>query len=140
VKSLVVRAGVLIPPQAMAVQVARSGGPGGQNVNKVSSKVELRVDPSLVVGLDADALARLRSQASGRLDADGRLRVVSQRTRDQRTNLEDCRAKVRELVLAAMRPMKRRRPTGPSRASVERRLADKRRRGIRKAERHEADG
>jgi ribosome-associated protein len=123
----------------MSMQASRSGGPGGQNVNKVSSKVELRADLERIAGLDAGARGRLRALAAGRLDAEGRLLVVSQRSRDQRANLEDAREKVRALVLRALEEPKRRRPTRPTRGSSERRLAEKKRRGRQKASRRDSD-
>jgi ribosome-associated protein len=133
VDPLIVRNGVVIPAEAMAMQAVRSGGPGGQNVNKVSSKVELRIDVSRVVGLSGAARARLRAGVGARWDAEGRLVVVSQRTRDQRANLDDAREKARELVLAALVEPKRRRPTKPTRGSVERRIAQKKQQASRKA-------
>jgi ribosome-associated protein len=135
VEPLVIRAGVVIPADAMTMQASRSGGPGGQNVNKVASKVELRTDLARVPGLDAAASARLRALAAGKLDAEGRLLVVSQRSRDQHANLEDAREKVRALVLAALVEPRRRRRTRPTRGSVERRLAEKKRHGSQKATR-----
>ena len=101
--------GVVVPAAAIGVQATRSSGPGGQNVNKVASKIELRVDLDRVEGLSEDARARLVSLAAGRLDAEGRLLVTSQRTRDQHRNLEDAREKVRAVVLRALvRPRTRR--------------------------------
>jgi ribosome-associated protein len=132
---LVVRAGVVVPADAMSMQASRSGGPGGQNVNKVSSKVELRTDLTRIVGLDEAAAARLRALADKKLDAEGRLLVIAQASRDQRANLEEARDKVRTLVLAALVTPRRRRRTKPTRGSVERRLADKRQRGTTKATR-----
>lgn len=123
----------------MDFHAVRAGGPGGQNVNKVASKIELRVSLDLVVGLDPDARARLRSLCAGRLDADGRLLVTSQLTRDQHKNLQDAREKVRALVEQAMVRPRKRRPTRPTRGSVERRLSDKRHRSTRKADRRGDD-
>jgi ribosome-associated protein len=137
--ALVVRPGVVVPADALSMQTSRSGGPGGQNVNKVSSKVELRTDIERIAGLDAGALGRLRALAAGRLDAEGRLLVVSQRSRDQRANLEDAREKVRALVLRALEEPRRRRPTRPTRGSTERRLAEKKRHGRQKASRRGDD-
>jgi ribosome-associated protein len=136
---LVVRPGVVVPAEALSMQASRSGGPGGQNVNKVSSKVELRADLSRIVGLDAAALERLRAMAAGRLDAEGRLLVVSQRGRDQRANLDDAREKVRALVLQALVVPRRRRRTRPTRGSNERRISEKKRRGSQKASRRTTD-
>jgi ribosome-associated protein len=130
---IVVRASVVVPADALSVRAVRSGGPGGQNVNKVSSKVELRVDLDRVEGLDAAARHRLRAAAT--LDADGLLLVTSQRTRDQRANLDDAREKVRLLVEQALVVPRARRKTRPTRGSIERRLSDKKRRTQAKADR-----
>jgi ribosome-associated protein len=118
---------VTIPGAALALAFTRSSGPGGQNVNKVASKVELRVDLSRIEGLREDARRRLDTLTASRRDAEGRLLVTSQRTRDQHRNLEDARAKVRELVARALRAPKRRRPTRATRGSVEARLEVKKR-------------
>jgi len=124
--------GILVPHGAIEWRAVRSSGPGGQNVNKVASKVELRVDLGQVAGLTAPARARLGAAAASRLDADGRLLVTSQRTRDQLRNLEDAREKVKKLVERALRAPRPRRLTQPSRAAVERRLRAKRERSAKK--------
>jgi len=118
--------GIVVPEAAVEWRAVRSSGPGGQNVNKVASKVELRVDLAAVGGLSAPARARLAALAAARLDGEGRLLVTSQRTRDQHRNLEDAREKVRKLVERAMREPRPRRLTQPSRAATERRLRQKR--------------
>jgi ribosome-associated protein len=104
-------------------------------VNKVASKVELRVDLDAVEGLDDAARDRLAALAASRRDSRGRLLVTSQRTRDQSRNLEDARDKVRRLVARALVAPKRRRRTRPSAAAVEERLRHKRLRSARKRER-----
>lgn len=134
---IVVNPSVLVPAEALVMAAVRSGGPGGQNVNKVASKVELRVDLDAIVGLDGGARARLRVLVANDVDAEGRLLVVSQKTRDQRQNLEDARAKVAALILRALVVPKRRRATKPTRGSVERRLDAKKRRADTKSTRRD---
>ena len=121
--------GIVVPESAIAWRAVRSSGPGGQNVNKVASKVDLRVDLAGVTGLSAPVRARLRALAASRLDGAGRLVVISQRTRDQGRNLEDAREKVKKLVERALRVPRSRRLTLPSAGAVERRLKRKHVRG-----------
>jgi len=132
-EAIVVRSGIVVPADALSMHAVRAGGPGGQNVNKVSSKVELRVELGRIEGLDEAARARLRAACGRALDADGYLLVTSQRTRDQRLNLQDAREKVRALVALALERPRPRRKTRPTRASVERRLAEKKHRGRKKS-------
>jgi ribosome-associated protein len=122
---------VTIPEDALTVAFARASGPGGQNVNKVASKVELHVDLGRIEGLDEGARQRLDSLARRR-DRRGRWLVTSQRTRDQHRNLEDALAKVRAAVARCLVTPRRRHKTRPSAGVVERRLSDKRRRSERK--------
>lgn len=128
--------GVRIPVAALEARGVRSGGPGGQNVNKVASKAELLVELALVEGLDDGARARLLALAGTRRDADGRLRVTAGESRDYHRNLEAARDKVRALVAKALVVPKRRRPTRPSAASREARLVLKKR--LARLKRHRA--
>jgi ribosome-associated protein len=116
---------VRIPGHALSMRAVCASGPGGQNVNRVATKVILEVDLETIEGLTDEQNARLRVLARRRLDARGRLVVTSQATRTQARNLEDARDKVRGLVRAALTCPRRRRPTAPSRAAEERRIAEK---------------
>ena len=130
--AIVVTESVRVPEHALRVHAARASGPGGQNVNKVATKIELRVDLGAIEGLSEAARARLGALSRGRLDADGRLMVTSQATRTQARNLEDAREKVRTLIAAALREPRRRRKSRPPAGATERRLEVKKHRGALK--------
>jgi len=124
---------IRIPREELDISFARSGGPGGQNVQKVSSKVLLRWKPDASPSLPPDVKARLLAQQRHRLTNEGELLITSQLTRDQGRNVEDCLAKLRELIVRALRAPKARKATRPTRGSRERRLQAKRQRAHRKA-------
>jgi ribosome-associated protein len=128
VEDLPINESVVIPARELRVSFARSGGPGGQNVNKVETKAELRWTPGESSALsDADRTWLLRRLAS-RLTAEGELLITSTRTRDQSRNRDDALAKMAEVVRLALRRPKRRKKTRPSAAAREGRLQAKRRR------------
>lgn len=136
--AIVVAAAVRVPPEAIAFRAVRSGGPGGQNVNKVSSKVELRIDLALIEGLEPGAAERLRRAVRNQVDAEGQWIVTSDAFRDQPRNLEDARAKVQRGVAQALVAPRPRHATRPTRASQQRRVEGKKREGAKKKDRRGA--
>jgi ribosome-associated protein len=124
---------VHVPDGELTFTFARSGGPGGQNVNKVASKAILHWDLAGNTSLPSDVRERLRTRQRGRITAEGHLVIQSQRSRDQARNVEDCRAKLRAMVLQALEPPKRRKATRPTCGSKLRRLDTKRQQAQRKA-------
>lgn len=130
--ALFVTPALTIPDDELKVAFARSSGPGGQNVNKVETQVELRWALAASRALtDADK-AWLMSRLATRLTSTGELLVTSSLTRSQLQNRQDAAEKLANLVrLALVRP-KRRRKTRPSRGSVERRLTEKKQQSDRK--------
>jgi ribosome-associated protein len=127
--------GLRVPTSEFAFTFVRSSGPGGQNVNKVSSKAVLRWAAAESTSLPAEVRARLLKAYASRLTIEGELIVTSQRYRDQGRNVEDCLEKLGAMIAKVAVPPKRRRATKPSRGSIKRRLEDKRRTGEKKAER-----
>jgi ribosome-associated protein len=127
--------GVSAPPGALRVQFARGSGPGGQNVNKVNTKVDLWVDVSQVRGMTLAAVGRLKALAGGRLTVEGLIHLSSDETRSQEGNRAEVMRRLREMIVEARREPKRRRKTKPTYGSKVRRLESKRRRGEVKARR-----
>jgi len=110
-------------------QASRSSGPGGQNVNKVNSKVELRFHVSESALLTDAQKAILLDKLASKINLEGDLIIVSQRDRSQLANKEDAIRKTYELIAKALRPVKKRKITKPSRNSIEKRLTEKRIKG-----------
>lgn len=116
---------VQIPDDELAERFVRAAGPGGQNVNKVSSAVELRFDVAASRALPEAVRARLLARRDRRLTDAGVLVIQANRFRDQAKNREDARARLAELIRAALVAPKRRIATRPTRASKERRIEAK---------------
>ncbi len=110
-------------------EFSRSGGPGGQNVNKVNSKATVRVQLGSLLGLSNAEMVRALSLLSGKLTENGELVVSASDERDQIRNREAALERLLALVAGAAAIPRRRRATKPTRASKERRLAGKRRKG-----------
>lgn len=120
-----------IPENELEFTFSRSGGPGGQNVNKVATKVEVVWDFENSEALSYEEKDLVRRNLANRT-RDGCLRVISQRYRSQLCNREDAVVKLHDLVAAALKVQRERKATKPTRASRERRLAAKRRRALLK--------
>jgi len=128
-------ASIRIPENELTWTYARSGGPGGQNVNKVASKAMVHWDASHTTCLPEDVKARLLAQQKQRLTNEGLLVVASQRFRDQERNRQDCLDKLLAMVEQALHRPTPRRPTRPTRASHRARLNEKKRHAARKQDR-----
>ena len=123
---------------------SRSGGPGGQNVNKVNTKVTLKwrlptSGEGESVGLSEAELERVKTLLANRISTNGEIVITSDEERSQKVNLERAYFRMNVLVASAARLPKKRKPTKPSKAAKEKRLESKKRQGIKKADRAKRD-
>jgi ribosome-associated protein len=125
----------LVPEDELEIRATRAGGPGGQHVNKASTRIEVVWDVRASPSLSDEQRSRLLARLEPRLDTRGRLRVVSDATRSQRRNLEAAIERLREIVRTGLVVPKPRKRTRPSKAAIERRLESKRHRSTRKRDR-----
>ncbi len=123
---------VMIPLSELHFRTSRSSGPGGQNVNKLETKVELLFDVARSPSLSDEQKHSLLRFLEGRIDDDGILHVSSQRSRSQWENKELAMEKFAVLLRSALKPRKKRLATGATRASKERRLRSKKKHGQKK--------
>ncbi len=136
--SLFIRPGLEIPIEEISFTFSRSGGPGGQNVNKVSSKVTLFWNPetSPTFSEEKDAIRKMQTAHPSLFSKDGTLVISSQVFRDQPRNRLECLKKLQAILLQALKKRRGRIPTKPTRGSVFRRLETKARNAEKKAGRH----
>jgi ribosome-associated protein len=129
---LTVSSRLTIPANALEVQYARSGGPGGQNVNKLNTKVTLRWNLRDNPQIPQPWKRRVLSKHANRVNNDGEIVLHSERHRVQKRNLEDCRQKLKQMLLECQHPPTPRKRTKPTLASKRRRLEAKRRQSDKK--------
>ncbi len=129
---LIVDERICIPLRELRFEYARSSGPGGQNVNKVATKAVLHWDVARSPALPDSVRERFVAKFRRRINREGELVLQSQRFRDRGRNVAACTEKLRQMLLEVAAPPKRRRPTRPTRGSIERRLTTKRRATTRK--------
>jgi ribosome-associated protein len=127
-----------IPARELHFEAMRAGGPGGQNVNKVATQVQLRFSVRASPSLSNEQRARIEERLASRLTGEGELLIRATRHRTQLRNKADARERLAELLASALRREKRRRPTRPTRGARERRLQAKHRRGEIKRGRSES--
>lgn len=138
-RSLEITPAIIIPADELEISAVRSSGPGGQNVNKVATCIELRFNPERSGLFSIPVLTRLISLAGNRIDSEGSILITSQRYREQYRNLDDALEKLKKMILQALKPPKPRKPTRPGKAAIEKRITRKKQTGEKKARRQKRD-
>ena len=130
---------ITIPADQFEISAVRSSGPGGQNVNKVATCIELRFKPEQCAQLSTPVVQRLLKIAGNRMDSENTIIITSQRFREQYRNLDDAYEKLKDMILRALKPPRVRRATKPTRSSVEERITKKKQAGVKKSQRQKRD-
>jgi len=129
---------VVLPEEALSERFLAATGPGGQNVNKVATACQLRVD-MFKLGLSPEAYARLKDIAGSRMTSNGEIVITARNYRTQEANREDARARLAEMIAKAHMIPRKRKPTRPSRAAKAKRVDQKKQRSQVKSGRGKVD-
>ena len=129
---------VVLPEEALSERFLAATGPGGQNVNKVATACQLRVDV-FKLGLSPEAYARLKDIAGSRMTSNGEIVITARNYRTQEANREDARARLAEMIAKAHMIPRKRKPTRPSRAAKAKRVDQKKQRSQVKSGRGKVD-
>lgn len=134
-RAIIINENLTITGDQLEVSAVRSSGPGGQNVNKVATCIELRFNPERCPQLSVQVVNRLLALAGKRIDSENTIIITSQKYREQSRNLDDACDKLKTLILKALIPPKPRRPTRPTRSSIEKRIGKKKQTSEKKSQR-----
>ena len=137
---LYINARLTIPSEEISVSTARSSGPGGQNVNKVNSKVTLHWSPGNCAALRVDWCRRFVASYANRINREGQIVISSQQYLDQSRNLADARQRLVSMLLSCQNPPKTRKATRPTLGSKRRRLEQKKQQSQKKQNRQRPRG
>lgn len=129
---IVINRRTTIPASLLDFTYSRSGGPGGQNVNKLNTRVQVSLDIPNCPALSDNQKRVIMRRLKNRIDKDGYLHVVCQEYRSQHANRNAAIQRLTELLAGALRPIKRRKPTKPPQSAVEKRLREKKQQSLKK--------
>lgn len=123
---------IKIPFSEFTFSFARSSGAGGQNINKVNSKVHLIWNPELTICCSSEVIERFKKKFARHMLQDGTIQIISQEHRSQKANMDACIEKLHEMINSVATPPKVRKPTKPKRSAVLKRLNSKKKDSLKK--------